>query len=533
MKRYIGTWTKENEDSPEVAELIIDGNRIEFYRRDYGEVFPCAFVGSDGEHSYKVFCNGRSGSGRNRTLEQSTSYRAFYVLQQNYGFTKGLDIAGIREVSFIIPEIVDWLGIRTVDVRANENHELIAVECKYPPLVLHNTDPHIEIQYESESFTKYLDVDSRTTFVIKNQPRVFVTYDEPTNIERIQKDIEYLMQFWGLLIGHVSNVEDIRLKIDDQEMRSWLYINRDFSYNLRTRDIMDRPRTSLKRIDAQITEYFSNWYSFCEDEKFEFIRRMYFAGNSRKDIFAEDILVQYVEILEGYHLRISGDEQTSETLKTALKTVEKDIKRLIFSEEGKPLFTAALEKAVPDWKYTSGHATNIAKWISTGYLGKVGLAQRIKELDDDFGSVIAKNALDIIKLSRDNPPTEDDTEEKIIDRFYREIVATRNYFSHYKADRKNVLEYRQMNDTINVLKALIIMIFYSHMGMDKEFIRKVIEWDSELHFQTMCLRLDGETPDDCLFENDEEIETVMEDIKEPGKIIKSKVGRLFKRLLRR
>ena len=34
MKRYIGTWSKESEDSPKVAELIIDGNQIEFYRRD-------------------------------------------------------------------------------------------------------------------------------------------------------------------------------------------------------------------------------------------------------------------------------------------------------------------------------------------------------------------------------------------------------------------------------------------------------------------------------------------------------------------
>ena len=54
MKRYIGTWSKEQENVPEVAELIIDGNQIEFYRRDSGEIFPCAFVGSDGEHRYKV-----------------------------------------------------------------------------------------------------------------------------------------------------------------------------------------------------------------------------------------------------------------------------------------------------------------------------------------------------------------------------------------------------------------------------------------------------------------------------------------------
>ena len=36
MKRYIGTWSKEADDSPKVGELMIDGNQIEFYRRDYG-----------------------------------------------------------------------------------------------------------------------------------------------------------------------------------------------------------------------------------------------------------------------------------------------------------------------------------------------------------------------------------------------------------------------------------------------------------------------------------------------------------------
>lgn len=534
MKRCIGMWKKENGVSPEVAELVIDGNHIEFYRRGHGEVFPCAFIGSDGEHYYKVFCNGRSSVGLNRTLEQSSSYRAFYVLQQNYDFPNGLDIKGIKEFSFIIPEIIDWLGIRTVDVGETENHELIAAECKYPPLVLHELNPHIEIRFESESYTKYLNVDTRTTFVLKNQPRLFVTYEEPTDIEHIQNDLEYIMQFWGLMIGHVSNIEDIRLKFDGQDVRSWLYINRDLSYNLRTQGIVDKPRTTLKRIDTKVTEYFTNWYSFCSDEKFEFVRRMYFAGNNRKDIFAEDILVQYVKILEGYHLRISGDEQTSEELRSALKTVEKDIKMLIFSEEGKPLFTAALEQAVPDWKFNSYHATNISQWIATGYLGKVGLAERIKELDNSFGGVIAKNAVDIIKLSRDNPPSADEANEIIIDRFYREIVATRNYFSHYKADRKNVLEYLQMNDTINVLKALIIMIFYSHMGMDKEVVRKVIEWDSELHFQSMCLRLEGERPDDLLFENDNvESAPVAENIENPDTKCKTKIGRLVKRVLRR
>lgn len=487
MKRLLGTWSKEEKNDPQVAELILNGNSIEFYRRDYGEIFPCAFVGGDGEHGYKVFTQGNCERGNHKTLELSSNYRTAYVLQQNRPFNKGLDILGIEEVSFIVPELIEWLDIKTVDIGANENKELIACECKYPALVLKGENPHVEIEFESESFTKYHDIDMRTTFVLKNQPRIFINYENTVDVARVQNDLEIIMEFWGLLIGHVSVVEDIRLKIANQDVKSWLYINQDFSYNLRNRSLMDKPRTTFEKVDEKINQYFTNWYDFCNEEKFDFIRKRFFSANADKNIFAEDILVEYVRIIEGYHLRITGDEKISDELRDALKIVEKDIKKLIFSDDSKPLFTEALEKAVPDWKYTSGHAAEIAHWISSGYLGKVGLDQRIKELDQRFGSVIAKNAIHILQLSSDKTNTKDKKETELINGFYRKIVATRNYYSHYKNDKRNVLEFCQMNETINVLKALLVMILYSHMGIDKETIRKIMAGDSELHFQTGCL----------------------------------------------
>lgn len=45
-----------------------------------------------------------------------------------------------------------------------------------------------------------------------------------------------------------------------------------------------------------------------------------------------------------------------------------------------------------------------------------------------------------------------------------------------------------MYDTLNVLKALIIMIWFSQMGMEQEMIRQIMIRDSELRFQTMCLQ---------------------------------------------
>ena len=116
---------------------------------------------------------------------------------------------------------------------------------------------------------------------------------------------------------------------------------------------------------------------------------------------------------------------------------------------------------------------------------------------EQYFSIIAKNVQNIIKLENKNNTFSDEYDkQEIILKFYRSIVSTRNYYSHYKARKENVLNFNQICDTINVLKALIIMIMFSHMGMTKEQIRKIIIWDSELHFQTKCLRYEGETPDD-------------------------------------
>ena len=77
---------------------------------------------------------------------------------------------------------------------------------------------------------------------------------------------------------------------------------------------------------------------------------------------------------------------------------------------------------------------------------------------------------------------------------YQRIVATRNYYSRFKANKDKVLNFTQICNAINVLKALIIMILYTHMGMPNDDARKIIIWDNELHFQTMCLRQEGEKP---------------------------------------
>lgn len=495
MERHIGIWFKENEpEKKEVAELLIGVNTVEFYSRFHGEVFPVTFIGSDGEYSYKVFANGSSKPSSNRLLDYTSSHRVFYVLQQNFDFSKGIDISGISEFSFSIPEIIEWLGINTVFYGSTDMEDLAAGEMHLDPIIIHSKNPHIELYFESKSFNNSIRGDDRTEIIIKNEPRIMVQYLEPQDIQSVMNDIEYIMQFFGLLIGTVSVAQDIRLTIKNQDLKSWLYINRDLSYNTTNRDVQNRPRTYHYVVAEKLQTYYSHWRTFCLDDSYSLLRRIFFSVNGKKDIFSEEIFVEYMRILDGYHTRISGDEETRRKIKTALKSSTKEIKKLICTEDGRPLFEKPIKSVIPDWKYNSAHMEQIAGWIASGFISKTSLSYRMQEIDNQYLQIIKQNAIRIENLRRDKSIIEGKSEDNLVEFYFKELGDTRNYYSHYKLDKTGVLESVQMWDTINVLKATIISIFMRHMGLDIDLIRKILQFDSELNFQTMCLRRDGEYP---------------------------------------
>ena len=148
MERHIGLWKKENEENSAVAELVIDGNNIEFYIRDSGSIQGCSYISNDSDCKLKAFTHGYIDNGKNKTLDNAASIRTYFVLKQNYDFQNGLNVEGIESASFIIPELIDWLGIRTINWGATKKDELIAVENKLPPIVLKEANPHIEIFFE-------------------------------------------------------------------------------------------------------------------------------------------------------------------------------------------------------------------------------------------------------------------------------------------------------------------------------------------------------------------------------------------------
>ena len=490
LERHICNWKREGTDKINVGELILNGNRIEFYVKDTGNASPAIYIGEDLGHFYKVVTNSTVQFGTNKTIDLAASYNARYVLIQNYSFNPGRETSGITGFSFVIPELMDWFhGIVTVKMLADsETDELYAQEISLPEIVLKSDSPRISVSFESSSANETMKIDSRTQAIIKNEPRIFVNYDSTVDTEQVRKDIRHIMQFWGLMIGTVSDALDIRLNIEGAKLKSWLYLNTDFSYNTFSKSVFSRPLTTIETVGEKIQDYFTSWYDFCCNEKFNLVRNMYFSYNNRKTVFAEDIFVTYVRVLEGYHLRMTGDEEKANAIKEAISAFSGKIKELIFTDEGKKTFSEALSVSEANWNFTSKHADAIATWIASGFLERKGLSERLKELDKQFYNVISMNS----SIITDRLGEKQDAKTENL--YFRMIVATRNYYSHFKNDPTNVFQYQQLNDSIYVLKSLIVMILFSQMGMINDDIRKIVCFDSELSHRTMFLRQEGEKP---------------------------------------
>ena len=54
------------------------------------------------------------------------------------------------------------------------------------------------------------------------------------------------------------------------------------------------------------------------------------------------------------------------------------------------------------------------------------------------------------------------------------------------------MEFDQISESIKVLKAIIISILLSHIGLEEDIRRKIIAFDSELSFQTQFLIQENE-----------------------------------------
>jgi hypothetical protein len=432
----------------DVGQLSVDKNSISFHIDGSGDVFARNFVGSGDMHYYKVFTYGQGKS-------DSIGYfyrvsKVFLYNGSDYTDYTGEYIEGIKSFSFEIPELSDWLMIPSVEVGALEDGTAIIHELLTPTIILREANPKIYLKYEIKDLIN--GINDRNEMSLKKMPRVYVEFSEPTNDIAISSNIEIIMRFFALLIGRISTADDIRLTLHKKDMRMWLYLNYDFSVNTNINAYWMRYRTKGEDIHGILKSWFNKWYSFSLDQSFKFLQDAYFHTCSKRMLSIEDTFLTYCRFLEGYDLRVSKDEEVANQLYDLLigSMGEKAVSDMLI-----PAFKEVGSK----YRYK-----NVAKWISTGFLGRRSLESRIKRLDEKFYGIIAANSESIVKI--DSP--------KI---YYSKIVKTRNYYSHFKPNSTDILTIHELYYSLPVLDSIITTILMSEMGINSDTIKSIIIHD--------------------------------------------------------
>jgi len=432
----------------DIGQLSINKNSITFHLDGSGDIFARNFVGSGDMNNYKVFTYGQG-------KPDSSGYfyavsKAFLYNGSDYKDYSGDKIEGISSFSFEIPELTDWLVIPSVEFGAFDDGTAVICELSTPIIPLKEADPKIYIEYEIKELVS--SINNRNEMSLKKVPRVFVEFESPVNDEAVFSNIEILMRFFSLVIGKVSTANDIRMKLDGKDMRMWYFLHHDFSVNSNRNPYCLRYRTKSEDVLELLSLWFRKWYFFSSDESFKFLQDAYFETCTKRVWTIEEIFLVYCRFIEGYDLRISKDEDIANSLYELL--IEK-LKEEAISDILSPVFKTVESK----YKYKE-----VARWISAGFLGRIGLESRIKRVDERFYCIIATNGSDVLKVDS-------------LQKLYSGIVKTRNYYSHFKPDSTGILNLNEIYHLLPAMNATITTILLSEMGIESDRLKSILVHD--------------------------------------------------------
>lgn len=446
-------WTRVDGDNKEdIGELIIKGNSISFILKDCSFDMGSTFINKKDFNRYIVKTDGiKSSDGTGYFLDVLNvfEYGGYYNEFEQ-------EVNSVKSISFEFPELANWLKIQSVDYGWAEEGELVAFEVKKDQIVLKEGSSSITIQYEIES--PYARDNSKTEFLLKNSPKVIVSYTNGVPYETAFGDIGILMRFFGLMIGRVSNVDNIILKTTNKMIRA--FINFDFSHNVQEKLYGFNYRIAYDDIKEKIQDYVENWYKRIEDERYNFIFSAFFSCKTRRLTVLEDFFLTYCRFLEGYDQIRNGEIEVSKEIEGKICTILKEDKAVI----------ALFKSILKEFSSSKLDNTKVAQYISRAFMERKGLQDRIEKLDKDFFNLIANNSgrnrLNIFEYKT----------------LVGKIVKTRNYYSHFNSKAEEKLNFSQMVDVIEVFEAMVVSILLYEIGMGKDFIKHNLRRDDKYHF---------------------------------------------------
>lgn len=216
---------------------------------------------------------------------------------------------------------------------------------------------------------------------------------------------------------------------------------------------LDRRRTSYEDLKNPISTYFLKWLEFYNE--YELLIEFFFNLLGQKSMIIEDQFVTWCRLLDGYFVRKCNEESKSENLKDKIIDILKqsDIE-------------ASLKIAFKEAK-SEYNRKNIAGWIQAGFTNRITFGEKLRR--------ICKDNFNFILLNSERIFNETGMNENEI---YKRYNATRNYYSHLKANKDDCLTFVEMFYSNDILFCTVISIFLHEIGFNHEEVKEILRRDS-------------------------------------------------------
>lgn len=96
--------------------------------------------------------------------------------------------------------------------------------------------------------------------MLSQHPQILIQYEDDTNLETVVNEISTIIQFFCVMIGNITGIDDIYLFYGDEKKPDKIYFNKDFSYNTKDCTPTYQHPTTFEDVSESLTKYFSNWY---------------------------------------------------------------------------------------------------------------------------------------------------------------------------------------------------------------------------------------------------------------------------------
>ncbi|WP_304093251.1 HEPN domain-containing protein [Methanobrevibacter ruminantium] len=421
LQNYPGTfWFKDNEENKFNGSIIEKNNhyflktdiKMEDYAKYYNKEIIIGSVNKTKVTLYKS---------RLWNPFETLTFSIGYIFK-NYNYNSNLNF---KEITLKFHNLEDWItNTKNYIIKINDNFEDLI---KYESV-------NIKLKKFEMIFSLSNSISSTNiSFCIKPNYLIQIIYENKTPIETILKDINIIKKFLTFSMHNETEIKLMTCMVDNE----FNPFNKIEVYS----KLFDRTIEQINSFDILI-EFdeikdkqliFRNWFKI--SEKYKPLLDIYFV-NFGNESYDEYQFLSYTQALESYlrkNEKYIGNYMGIEEYEVIENQIKDLIQKLIKNE---------------------AHKSSLENKIKFGY--EVSLRKRLKDLINDLKDYEIINK--IIDKNKDN--------------FIREVVDTRNYYTHYD-DSSN---FKKDNEKLHILnfklKILIELIILKELGFNKEFIDK-------------------------------------------------------------